>query len=194
MVPVVDRMQIPLMPCSEKRARKMIHARKATPFWKRGLFCIRLNFEPSARNTQEVVIGIDPGSKREGFTVKSEAHTLLNIQANAVTWVKDAIEARRNARRTRRNRKTPCRPNRMNRSRSPFPPSTKARWGWKLRIVGWLRKMYPVSHIVVEDIKAKTKDKPQDHGPLFGGRDTPPRGSGRQIYGVFADEGGRERE
>ena len=135
----------------------MIASKKATPFWKKGIFCIRLNQEPSSRTTQPIALGIDPGSKKEGFTVKSAAHTLLNINADAVTWVKDAVETRRTMRRSRRNRKTPCRQNLMNRSRGSLPPSTKARWGWKLRIANWLLKMFPITAFVVEDVAAKTK-------------------------------------
>ena len=146
------------MPCSEKRARQMLEAGKATYFWHLGVFCIRLNFEPSARNMQLICVGIDPGSKKEGFTVKSKAHTLLNIQADAVTWVKDAVETRRNMRRSRRQRKTPCRPNRKNRARGGLAPSTKARWGLKLRILDQLSKIYPITDVVVEDIKAVTKE------------------------------------
>jgi hypothetical protein len=135
----------------------MVASKKATPFFKRGIFCIRLNVEPSIRILQPIVVGIDPGSKKEGFTVKSEAHTLLNIQADAVQHVKDAVEVRRNMRRARRFRKTPCRANRQNRARGCLPPSTKARWQWKLRIVEQLAKIFPITDLVVEDIKAKTK-------------------------------------
>ena len=157
MVPVVDTNQKPLMPCSEKRARKMIKSQKATPFWHLGVFCIRLNVEPSARNMQQIAVGIDPGSKKEGFTVKSAAHTLLNIQADAVQHVKDAIETRRIMRRTRRNRKTPCRQNRVNRARGGLAPSTRARWQLKLRILFQLGKIYPITDVIVEDIQAVTK-------------------------------------
>ena len=158
-VPVIDSTQKPLMPCSEKRARQMVESKKATPFWTKGTFCVRLNVEPSARNLQQVAVGIDPGSKREGFTIKSEAHTFLNIQAETVTWVKDAVETRRIMRRNRRQRKTPCRKNKMNRSRPKgfLPPSTKARWDWKLRIIAQLTKICPITDFVVEDIKARTK-------------------------------------
>ena len=155
-VPVVSNGR-PLMPTTESRARRWIRSGKATPFWSKGVFCIRLNQEPSAKNVQPIACGIDPGSKKEGFTVKSETGTFLNIQADAVTWVKDAVEVRRNMRRSRRFRKTPCRANRMNRARGGIPPSTKARWQWKLRIARWLSKLYPISVFVVEDIKAKTK-------------------------------------
>jgi hypothetical protein len=155
-VPVVDSQQQPLMPTTPARARRWIESSKATPFWKRGVFCVRLNVNPSAQNVQEIAVGIDPGSKKEGFTVKSNAHTYLNIQADAVTWVSRAVETRRNMRRARRFRKTPYRANRMNRKRGGLPPSTKARWQWKLRILRWLCKMFPVKCFAVEDIQAKT--------------------------------------
>lgn len=114
-VPVVDQNHQPLMPTSPDRARNWIKSGKATPFWSRGVFCVRLNVEPSGRKTQDIAVGIDPGSKREGFTVKSESHTYLNVLADAVTWVKKKVETRGNARRARRQRKTPCRANRKNR-------------------------------------------------------------------------------
>jgi RRXRR protein len=145
------------MPCSEKRARKMVECRKATPFWKRGIFCIRLNVGPSARNLQPIAVGVDPGSKREGLTVKSEAHTLINIQAIAVTHVSDAVGVRRAMRRARRFRHAPYRKDRQNRARGGLPPSTKARWQWKLRLCRWLSRLYPISAFVIEDIKAGTK-------------------------------------
>jgi hypothetical protein len=157
-VPVVDREQRPLMPTTSSRAASWIKSGKATPFWKKGVFCVRLNVEPSERKMQDVAVGVDPGSKKEAFTVKSETHTYLNIQADAVTWVKDAVKTRREMRTNRRNRKTPCRQCRSNRNINTIflPPSTKARWQWKLRILNWLRKMYPIVCVVVEDIKAFT--------------------------------------
>ena len=156
-VPVVDRDQKPLMPAKISRVKRWIKSGKATPFWKRGVFCIRLNEEPSSRETQPIAVGIDPGSKKEGFSVKSESHTYLNIQSDAVNWVKGAVETRRNMRRARRSRNTPCRANRENRARGGIPPSTKSRWLWKLRVCNWLSKLYPIDHFVVEDIKAWTK-------------------------------------
>ncbi len=158
-VPVVDSSQVPLMPTTASRARRWIKSGKATPFWKRGVFCIRLNVEPSSQELQPIAIGCDPGSKREAFTVKSKSHTYLNVLVETPHWVKDAVEAKRNARRARRFRKTPCRQNRQNRARGNLPPSTKARWQWKERIINWLCKMFPASDIIVEDIKAKTKGK-----------------------------------
>src|SRR4028118_1189704 len=157
-VPVVDKENRPLMPTIPSRARRWIKSGKATPFWKKGVFCVRLSVEPSDTHRQPIVVGIDPGSKREGFTVKSQSHTYLNVQTHTVDWVKDHVEVRRNMRRARRFRNTPCRQNRKNRlvNKNCIPPSTKARWQWKLRIAKWLTIMFPVSAFVVEDIKAKT--------------------------------------
>jgi hypothetical protein len=117
-VPVVDHNQHPLMPTTPSRARRWIKRGKATAFWKGGLFCVRLNVEPSGRSSQPLAVGIDPGSKREGYSVLSAAHTYLNIQAEARDGVKDAEKDSTRMRRTRRGRKAPCRQPRQNRKQS----------------------------------------------------------------------------
>ncbi len=160
-VPVVDKNQQPLMPTTPARARRWVQSGKATPFWKQGVFCVRLNVDPSAREVQPIAVGIDPGSQKEGYSVISAAHTYLNIQADAVDWIKEAVKMRRQMRRTRRTRTTPCRQPHANRLRNTkkLPPSTKARWQWKLRLCRWLVSLYPIAGFVVEDIKAQTTGK-----------------------------------
>ncbi|MDJ0594477.1 MAG: RRXRR domain-containing protein [Pleurocapsa sp. MO_226.B13] len=174
-VPVVDTNQIPLMPTTPKRAAKWIKSGKATPFWKRGVFCVRLNVEPSSRNYQDVACGIDPGSKMEGYTISSANYQYLNIQAKAVDWVRAHIKTRREMRRSRRDRKTPCRQPRWNRlaGRIRLAPSTKSRWQWKLRIANWLSKIYPITVFVVEDIKATSRGGRwgKTFSPLQAGKD-----------------------
>jgi hypothetical protein len=112
---------------------------------------------------QQVVVGVDPGSKREAMTVQSKQHTYLNVLSDAVTWVGDRVEVRGNMRRSRRFRKTPCRKNRANRNINSkrLPPSTKSRWQIKLNILKFLKKLYPISDVVVEDIKARTWKGPK---------------------------------
>lgn len=152
-VPVVSSTGKPLMPTSNQRANQLIKAGRALRRFSKGVFYIKLT-QRTDGDTQPVAVGIDPGSKKEAFTVKSPSHTYLNIQTDAVTWVKDAVETRRMLRRSRRNRNTPCRQNRSNRAIGRIPPSTKARFGWKVRIATWLSKLYPVSRFIPEDIKA----------------------------------------
>src|SRR5215467_12364507 len=99
-VPVVDQHQQPLMPTIPSRARRWIRSGKATGFWKGGVFCVRLNVEPYARAKQPVAIGIDPGSKKEGYSIVSAAHTYLNIQTAARTGVHEAEQQSTRLRRT----------------------------------------------------------------------------------------------
>jgi hypothetical protein len=134
-VPVVDQDQHPLMPTTAAGAKRWIKSGKAAAFWKAGIFCVRLNVEPSAREIQPIAVGIDPGSKREGYSVISAAYTYLNIQAEARDGVKDAEEQ----------------------STQKLPPSTRARWQWKLRLARSLCQILPISVFVVEDIAATTK-------------------------------------
>ena len=159
-VPVKTQDGQQLMPTHASRARKLIKRGEATPYFDNGIYCIRLNKEPSQRETQEIAVGVDPGSKKEGFTVKSESHTYLNVQADAHHKVGKKVEKRRELRRGRRSRKCPNRKNRTNRlaNRGRIPAGTRARWDWKLRILNWLSKLYPITHVCVEDIKARTRE------------------------------------
>ena len=156
-VPVKTKEGKQLMPTMPPVARHLIKTGKATPYWSHGVFCIRLNYE-TTDYTQDIVVGVDPGSKKEGFTVKSATHTYLNIQADAHNKVGQKVEKRRELRRGRRSRKCPNRKNRKNRNagESKIPAGTRARWDWKLRILDWLSKLYPITHVCVEDIKART--------------------------------------
>ena len=145
------------MPTSGKRARKLIRHREATPFWSHGVFCIRLNREPSARNAQPVAVGVDPGSKREGYAVRSQAHDYLNVDCDAKAYAGRKLEERRILRRGRRYRKTPCRrPRRNDDNRDRLPGGTRARWEEKWLMLNWLAKLYPVTHVVLEDVAAVT--------------------------------------
>ena len=168
-VPVKSKDGKKLMPTTPTRAGMMIKCGDATPYWDNGIFCIRLNREPSGRYKQEIVVGVDPGSKKEGFTVKSKSHTYLNVQADAHNKVSKKVEKRRELRRGRRSRKCPNRKHRMNRlaHKERIPAGTRARWDWKLRIFDWLSKMYPITHICVEDIKARTIERAKKWNTAF---------------------------
>lgn len=147
------------MPCGPAKARILIKEGKAKPKWsKLGTFYIQLSYAVKLRN-QILAVGVDPGSKYEAISVLGKEETVLNIMSEAVDWVKKALKQRRQMRRARRYRKTRrrmCRgDNRHPKGR--IPPSTKARWNAKLRIISQLKKILPISHVVVEDIKAVTK-------------------------------------
>ena len=74
-VPVTSPTGQKLMPTRSNKAGMLIKKGLATPYWSNGIFCIRLNYATQNEYTQDIVVGVDPGSKKEGLTVKSKAHT-----------------------------------------------------------------------------------------------------------------------
>src|SRR5215469_6342182 len=158
-VPVIDSTDRAAMPCTPAEARHLLKSGKARPKWnKLGLFCVQLTYSLEPTN-QPLVVGIDPGSKFEGFSVVSTQDTVVNLMVEAPTHVKHAVQTRRTMRRARRGRKW-RRPKRFeNRlSRSPrIPPSTRSRWEAKARIVRHLKSIMPLTDAVVEDVQAVTR-------------------------------------
>ena len=155
-VPVVSATGTPLMPCTQVRANQLIDSGKAIRRFKQGIFYIKLSQRENG-SIQKVTCGIDPGSKREGFTVKSANHTYINILSDAVDTVKSKIETRRIMRVARRQRNTPYRENKNNRKKGTMAPSTKARWQAKLRVINILRMLFPIDAYIIEDVKAQSK-------------------------------------
>src|SRR5713226_8257338 len=128
-VPVLDSRGIPLMPCTPAKARHLLKRGKAKPTRnKLGLFCVQLTYEQEPDN-QLLVVGVDPGSKFEGFSVVGTQDTVMSLMVEAPDHVKQAVETRRTMRRARRFRKW-RRPerldNRLNR-KERLPPSTRSR-------------------------------------------------------------------
>ncbi len=154
--------------------------KEAKPYWQKGIFCIKLCKEVKNPKFQPVALGIDPGSKREAYTVATEKHVVLNITTNTKDWIMKHIENCRFLRRARRFRKTPYRKCKSNRSclrNKKIPISTKTRWLTKINMIKYLFKITPISIINAEDIKAVSKIgknnkwnkifSPLQHGKIF---------------------------
>ena len=159
-VPVISSTGSPLMPCRPAYARALIKSGRAKRRWYKGIFAIKM-LDRAEGKVQQVVCGIDPGSKREAFTVQSKQHTYLNVLSDAITWVSDRVKTRRDMRRARRTRKVPCRKKKSNRNtycKGWLAPSVQSRWQIKFRIVLFLNKLYPISDYIVEDNTAKNKN------------------------------------
>jgi hypothetical protein len=147
------------MPCTPAKARHLFSSGKARPKRnKLGLFYVQLCYEQEPSH-QPLVVGIDPGSKFEGFSVVGTKETVVNLMAQAPNHIKDALETRRTMRRARRFRKW-RRPKRFNNRLSRkqrIAPSTRSRWEAKARIVARLQQVLPLSDVVVEDVQAVTR-------------------------------------
>jgi Holliday junction resolvasome RuvABC endonuclease subunit len=165
-IPVVDQNHKPLMPTTDARARKWLASGKAVKRWSDcGQFYVQLTLLPSGYATQEIIIGIDPGKKYSGIGVQSAkftlytAHLVLPFQT-----VRDRMDSRRVMRRARRGRrinrkvvfsKRAHRQKRFaNRRQGKLAPSIRANRQLELRIVSELCKLYPVSEIRDEYVRA----------------------------------------
>ena len=158
-IAVVDVRGVPQMPCTPPKARALLKAGKARPKRnKLGLFYVQLTYEQEPTN-QVLVVGVDPGSRFEGYSVVGTKETVLNLMVEAPTHVKGAVKTRRTMRRARRFRKwrRPARnQNRLARHQR-LPPSTRSRWEAKARVVAQLQRILPLSDVVVEDVQAVTR-------------------------------------
>jgi RRXRR protein len=158
-IPVVDTRGVALMPCTPAKARLLFQAGQAKPKRnKLGLFYVQLCYQQEPDN-QSLVVGIDPGSKFEGYSVVGTKDTVTNLMVEAPDHVKEAVKTRRTMRRARRFRKwrRPKRfANRINRTKR-IPPSTRSRWEAKARIVRQLQTVLPLTDVVVEDVQAVTR-------------------------------------
>lgn len=147
------------MPCTPAKARHLFKSGKAKPKRnKLGLFYVQLCYEQEPDN-QPLVAGIDPGSKFEGLSVVGTKETVVHLMVEAPDHVKVAVETRRIMRRARRFRKwrRPKRfENRLKRKQR-LPPSTRSRWEAKARIMAHLKKVLPLTDVVVEDVQAVTR-------------------------------------
>lgn len=166
-IPVVDIDGTPLMPTKPARARKWIEQGKALKRWSdTGLFYVQLVAEPSGTQTQDVVIGIDPGKLYSGIAAQSAKATLF--MAHLVLpfeTVKQRMAQRAMMRRTRRSRRInrnvlfAVRNHRekrfSNRVARKVPPSIKANRQLELRVVRELCRILPVTKIVYEYVKAR---------------------------------------
>ncbi len=166
-VPVSSPEGKPLMPTKPSRARRWLRDGKAKIVHNDlNVFCIQLLAEPSGTQTQPIALGLDPGKKFTGAAVQSAKFTLLMahliLPFPEVTKKMSGRRILRRARRGRRiNRKVPfnTRAHRQkrfdNRRQKKLPPSIRANKELEIRVLKELIKLFPVTQITYEIVKAK---------------------------------------
>ncbi|MDJ0619500.1 MAG: RRXRR domain-containing protein [Calothrix sp. MO_192.B10] len=166
-VSVLDKNGKPLMPTKASRARRWLKEGKAKVVHNDlNIFCIQLLVEPSGTETQPIALGLDPGKKFTGVGVQSAKFTLfmahLILPFSDVTKKMSVRLILRRARRGRRiNRKLPFRQRAhrqkrfSNRKQNKLPSSIRANKELELRVTKELVKLFPVTQITYEYIKAK---------------------------------------
>jgi len=159
---VLDKQKKPLMPCSEKRARKLLAAGRARvhrvlPFAIRLVDRCRSNGE-----LQPLRIKLDPGSKTTGMALVGEAETTevstgeVGTKAHVLNLfeinhrgrqISEALTARRQNRRRRRGNlryRAPRFLNRGNKAKGRLAPSLQHRVDTTLSWVRRLQRLAPV--------------------------------------------------
>ena len=150
---VINKHGRPLMPCSPAKARHLLDAGKAK-VKKRTPFTIQLLFG-STGYTQEVILGVDAGSKTIGLSASAETEELLSAEVKPRNDVVDLLSTHREFRRARRNRKTRYRKPRFdNRVRSKhkgwLAPSVEVKIQEHITSIKRVCRILPVSKVVIE--------------------------------------------
>ena len=171
---VLNRHGRPLMPCTPAKARHLLDAGKAK-VRHRTPFTIQLLYG-STGYTQEVILGVDAGSKTIGLSAATETEELFSAEVKPRNDVVELMSARRQFRRARRNRATRYRKPRFdNRVRSKhkgwLAPSVEVKIQEHMTAIRRACAILPVSKVVVETaefdlqlLKAVAEGKPVPQG------------------------------
>lgn len=141
----------PLMPCSARKARKLLQEKKAIVV-KRFPFTIKLAFGSSGYK-QKATLGVDSGYENIGFSATTETKELISGTVKLDSRTSARLTARRMYRMGRRSRHHWYRkPRFLNRTKKEgwLPPSVQRRYDTHLNLVLRLKKILPISGIIIE--------------------------------------------
>ena len=148
------------------KVRRMLRDKKAKVVH-REPFTIRLLYEPETKIVQDIVLGVDTGSKHVGVACVGNDKVLYQSQIELRDDIKKKMDSRRVFRRNRRNRKTRYRKVRfLNRSNSiktnRYCPTIISKFYGHVREIEFCKKILPIKDTVLETGKFDTQlmDKP----------------------------------
>lgn len=169
---VLDKDGQPLMPTQRfGKVRRLLRDKKAKVV-KRCPFTIRLLYEPKTKIVQEVVLGVDTGSKHVGVACVGNDKVLYQSHVELRDDVKRKMDSRRKYRRNRRSRKTRYRKARfLNRGNSikkgRYCPTVVSKCYGHEREIEFCKTILPIKDTVLETGKFDTQlmEKPwlQEH-------------------------------
>lgn len=154
---VLDMNGEALTPTTPRRARKLLKAGVAKPTWSKfNTFGIQM-LVPTRHETPRTAVGVDQGTKFEGYSVVVEYENPLNVMLILPDkkQILRKVEERRTLRRARRFRKCRRRPMRsQNRSRQDFlAPSQAVIVYSRLKVLRELCRIFPVTVAGVEEVR-----------------------------------------
>ena len=152
---VLDKNGQPLMPTSRfGKVRRLLRDKKAKVV-KRCPFTIRLLYEPETKIVQDIVLGVDTGSKYVGVACVGNDKVLYQSQVELRDDIKRKMDTRRMYRRSRRNRKTRYRKCRfLNRGNSVkvgrYCPTIVSKCYGHEREIAFCKKILPIKDLIFE--------------------------------------------
>lgn len=159
---VLDMNGQPLMPTRRfGKVRRMLRDKKAKVV-KRCPFTIRLLYEPKTKIVQDIVLGVDTGSKHVGVACVGNDKVLYQSQVELRDDIKKKMDSRRVYRRNRRFRKTRYRkPRFLNRGNSirkdRYCPTIVSKCYGHEREIEFCKKLLPVKYTILETAKFDTQ-------------------------------------
>ena len=169
---VLDKNGQPLMPTQRfGKVRRLLRDKKAKVV-RSCPFTVRLLYEPKTKIVQEVILGVDTGSKHVGVACVGTNKVLYQSQIELRDDIKKKMDSRRMFRRNRRFRKTRYRkPRFLNRGNSirkdKYCPTIVSKFYGHEREIEFCKKILPIKDTVLETGKFDTQlmEKPwlQEH-------------------------------
>ena len=150
---VLNSQGLPLMPCSYSKSKRMVK-KGAAEVVKSFPLTIQLNFECEDKK-QEVKLGVDSGFGNIGFSATTEKRELISGVLVLDGKTKERLDEKRMYRRLRRSQLWYREPRFDNRTRKEgwLPPSVERRYLSHLNLIERLKKLIPVSEIIIEVAK-----------------------------------------
>jgi hypothetical protein len=151
----------PLMPMKSNRVSKFVKLNRGRIRYDRKLkiHYLQLLVAPSGYRTQDITIGIDPGSSFDGFSVVSSDTHHINIELiqrakKGKTSIKTLKKRQAEARRVRRSRLR-HRPIRFDfrTKKNSMTPTIRANVEFRQWLITKLYGLYPITRIVIEDVR-----------------------------------------
>ncbi len=168
----LDKNHNPLMPCSERKARKLLEKGRAK-IHRTIPFVIRLkDVSVDQMSLPPLQLKIDPGSKETGLAVLQGSRLIWAGIIKHKSGITAALDSRRSLRRGRRSRHLRYRPARFDNRKRPegwLPPSLEAWAAQVIHAVHKLRSWMPITSIALELVKFDTQliENPEISGTQY---------------------------
>jgi len=147
---VLNQRGKPLMPCSQRKARLLLKAKKAKRVGHRP-FTIQLNYA-TGETKQSITIGVDTGYKNVGISIVSPKKEFLSSE---IQLLEGQIERNKKRKMYRNNRRSQLRYRkpRFDNRKTPkgwLAPSIRHKFDSHIKFIEHLKLVFPITEVIIE--------------------------------------------